>query len=216
MTRFEPLFSYAKRSARHLDGRQLSCELCAAPVAEAHRHAVDLGDQRLLCICHACALLFASPDIATGRYRSVPDRIVADPAFSMSEEMWSSLEIPVRFAFVFHSSRRGRWIAMYPSPAGATESQLELGAWAPIVDASPLIASVVPDVEALLVYGARAGEALTCMVVPIDICYELAAQVRRTWKGFSGGDAPTEIEASLQKLRERARPLVPEDPDDRH
>ena len=41
--------------------------------------------------------------------------------------------------------------AYYPSPMGPTESLLELDAWAALEAANPVLATLEPDVEALLV-----------------------------------------------------------------
>src|SRR5205085_975626 len=80
-----------------------------------------------------------------------------------------------------------RVVACYPSPAGATESELDLDAWAQIAAANPTLADIEPDVEAALVR--RSGEdEFTCLVVPIDACYELVGVVRQHWTGFHGGD----------------------------
>ena len=78
-------------------------------------------------------------------------------------------------------------MACYPSPAGATESELDLAAWAEIAAANPTLADVEPDVEAVLVRRHGDGE-FTCLVVPIDACYELVGLVRQYWSGFQGGD----------------------------
>jgi hypothetical protein len=39
-------------------------------------------------------------------------------------------------------------------------------------------------------------------IVPIDDCYRLAAMIRATWQGFTGGDAVwSEIDAFFSGLR---------------
>ena len=47
----------------------------------------------------------------------------------MPDERWASFAIPIGLAFFMRSSVAGGVVALYPSPAGATESQLDLGAW---------------------------------------------------------------------------------------
>ena len=42
-------------------------------------------------------------------------------------------------------------IALYPSPAGPTESLLSLDTWADIVEANPILSKMESDVTALLV-----------------------------------------------------------------
>ena len=59
--------------------------------------------------------------------------------------------IPINMAFFFESSVEERVVAQYPSPAGATESQLPLDTWSGIVAENPVLAEMEPDVEALLV-----------------------------------------------------------------
>ena len=49
--------------------------------------------------------------------------------FQMTDAQWDSLMIPINMAFFFRSSPDARMVAMYPSPAGATESLLSLEAW---------------------------------------------------------------------------------------
>ena len=68
--------------------------------------------------------------------------------------------------------------------------------------------SAEPDVEAILIH-ARRGGPIDCFLVPIDACYELVARVRRSWRGFDGGDqARSEISAFFDGLSARSRPLV--------
>ena len=69
----------------------------------------------------------------------------------MTDAQWDSLMIPINMAFFFRSSPEARVVAMYPSPAGATESLLSLEAWNEIADANPELQHMDSDVEALLV-----------------------------------------------------------------
>ncbi len=183
--------------------------MCGAPLGSGpHTHVVDLDERGVRCACRACALLFVQQGAARGRYRTVPDRVLADPGFSLGEAQWAELGVPVHLAFFFRNSRLGQWIAMYPSPAGATEAPLPQDAWARLAGASALAAEIQPDVEALLVYAPRGRTALESFLAPIDTCYELVARIRTTWRGFDGGEeSRRSIEAFFQSLRQRARPL---------
>jgi hypothetical protein len=48
--------------------------------------------------------------------------------FRLDDLAWRALRIPVEMAFFVRSGESGRVTAFYPSPAGATESLLELDA----------------------------------------------------------------------------------------
>jgi hypothetical protein len=187
-----------------------ACELCGAPVGERHAHVVELERRSVCCACPTCARLFAQPGAGGGRLRTVPERVLQDPGFELSEAEWAALQIPVRLAFVFVSSATGRWSAVYPSPAGAVESAPSPDAWAAVAARSPLFAAVEPDVEAVLVRGPRGGGPLACLLVPIDACYELVGRIRRRWRGFDGGDeVRREMDRLFEALHARARPLRP-------
>jgi hypothetical protein len=160
------------------------CEMCATGLAPEHQHVVDLEGHSLMCACRPCWLLF--PEGAQTRYRSVPERHLSFPGFTLSLPQWEALEIPVGLAFFFHSSPQDRYVALYPGPAGATESELALGAWADVVQGNPGLARARSDVEALFVT-ALAGAAPRCWLVPIDRCYELVGRLRQVWRGFDGG-----------------------------
>src|SRR6478609_3947167 len=97
-----------------------SCDLCAVGLAAEHTHLLDPATRQLLCACDACALLFSTQ--ATQRYKRVPRERRALPDFQLSDMQWAELLIPVGMAFFTHSSVEGRVMALYPSPAGATES----------------------------------------------------------------------------------------------
>jgi hypothetical protein len=205
MISLRALESYAR--PRHSTPEE-TCGLCAAPAGEGHRHIVDVERKALLCACPACAFLFVTSGPSKARFRTVPSRVVCDESFQVTEASWSSLEIPVRLAFLFFSSSASRWIALYPSPAGVTESALALDAWDAFARA-PLVQAVEPDVEALLVYGRRGAAHFETYLVPIDVCYELAGILRRRWRGLGGGDEVwREIEDAFVRLRDRSQPLV--------
>jgi hypothetical protein len=129
----------------------------------------------------------------------------------MSEMQWDELQIPVRMAFFFHNSDLERPLAFYPSPAGATESLLPMDAWRDGLGATALAKAMEFDVEALLLR--KVGSVSECLLVPIDVCYELVGLVRMYWKGFDGGsDAWERIDAFFADLAEKARELPAADP----
>lgn len=184
------------------------CDLCAAEIPAAHPHLVRPGERALRCACRPCALLFGEAGRA---YRTVPDRHRRDPGFSLTDAAWDALQIPVSTAFFLVDSTRDGVLACYPSPAGATESELDLAHFGGSVGASRLAAMLEPDVEALLVRRPRDAGA-ECFLVPVDACYRLVGLVRTTWKGFDGGAAAwAAIDGFFDDVRARARDLEPRD-----
>jgi hypothetical protein len=180
------------------------CEMCNRPAGARHGHLVDVQNRGLLCVCRPCYLLFTQEGSAGGRLRAVPDRCLHDPSFTLTDDQWERLQIPVGMAFFFRNSALGRFAAFYPSPAGATESLLPAGTWSEILAANPAVPDLEPDVEALLLR--RQEGRVDCHLVPIDACYELVGRVRTHWRGFAGGaEAWREIEGFFARLRERSR-----------
>jgi hypothetical protein len=180
------------------------CELCGAAIEEPHSHVVNLSRRSILCTCRACYLLFTHDGAAQGRYRAVPDRYLHDPWFQLSDQQWDELQIPVRIAFFFRNSSMDRTLAFYPSPAGATESELSMQSWEALVEGNAELATMEPDVEALLVR--RNRDSFESYLVPIDACYELVGLVRLQWRGFDGGEeAWRAIDGHFERLRARSR-----------
>ncbi|MGH8893323.1 MAG: DUF5947 family protein [Actinomycetes bacterium] len=181
------------------------CELCAVPIGPDHGHLVDLHNRSLMCGCRPCTLLFTRAGAGGGRYRAVPDRVLRDPDLAVADRAWDALQIPVGMAFFFRNSALGQVVAFYPSPAGATESELPLSEWEGGLGASRLAALMEDDVEALLVRH-RPGGAGECYLAPIDVCYELVGRVRTHWRGFDGGtEAWAAIDDLFARLAERSR-----------
>ena len=177
------------------------CEMCAAVLDERHGHVVELDRRSIACTCRACYLLFTQDGAGGGRYRAVPDRYLTDPAHPLTANDWDSLGIPVATAFFFTNSALGRVVACYPSPAGATECELDLAAWTDLARSHPLLTAAAPDVEAVFVTD------LTAFLVPIDACYAFVGQVRLSWHGLDGGDEVRQAVADfVADLRERGRP----------
>ena len=190
------------RASRPAPSPYERCEMCGAPMADDHPHVVNVGSRSLLCTCRPCYLLFTDDDAALA-YRAVPDRYLSFP--DLAAPVWEELELPVGMAFVFANSALGRVAAFYPGPAGATESELSLEAWDRVVAAAPGLATLRPDVEALLVHSE--DQQIEGFLVPIDVCYELVGHLRRLWRGFDGGqDVRRRIEQFFADLRATSRP----------
>ncbi len=164
------------------------CELCKAELPPEHGHVADLENQTLECACRACYLLFTRPNATRMRYRAVPDRYLKDPERTLTPAEFDQLEIPVGLAFFLNSSAADRVIGFYPSPAGATECELDLGAWERLTAEHPLLGEPAADVEAALISRADGGDrGVEYFLVPIDACYELVGRMRLHWRGFDGG-----------------------------
>ena len=139
----------------------------------------------------------------------MPERRLALDGFELTAAAWERLRIPVDMAFFFRSSRAERVMAFYPGPMGATESLLELESWTELERSNPVLATMEPDVEALLVDRAR-GSARQWLV-PIDDCYRLVGVIRTRWRGFGGGrEVWLEIERFFEELDRSARPGGPD------
>ncbi|HZU39478.1 MAG TPA: DUF5947 family protein [Solirubrobacteraceae bacterium] len=182
------------------------CGMCGAPVPDQHRHIADLSHQRLLCACRACVLLFDHRGAgAAGRlWCLIPERCVPLPGLELDDIAWRSLGLPVEMAFFVRDGRSGRVRAFYPSPAGSTECELALDCWQEIETANPALGDMEPDVEALLVNRTGAGGP-AAFLTGIDECYRLVAIIRRSWRGFTGGELVwSEIARFFAALRERA------------
>ena len=87
---------------------------------------------------------------------------------------------------------------------GPTESLLGLEAWDELEAANPILRTLQPDVEALLVN--RALGARQHWLVPIDECYALVGLIRTRWRGFTGGkEVWQEITRFFDELDRRSR-----------
>jgi hypothetical protein len=182
------------------------CELCNVELPTDHGHVADLENQSLVCACRACYLLFTRPNTSHIRYRAIPDRYLADPARALTPAQFDELEIPVGLAFFLRSTAAGRVVGFYPSPAGATECELDLGAWERLTAEHPLLAEPEADVEAALISRADpAAGGVEYFLVPIDACYELVGRMRLQWRGFDGGaEARASIADFLKHVRSHA------------
>jgi hypothetical protein len=183
------------------------CELCGESLAERHGHLADTEHRSISCACTACSLLFTRPG---GRYLTVPDRVRHDPAAPLTSAEWAELRIPVGIAFFMVNSALGQVVASYPSPAGATECELDLAAWDRLAADHPLLRELAPDVEALLIVANDSPDAgVEAFLVPVDVCYSLAGALRLNWHGFDGGAEVRRVMADfLADIRHRSRPLA--------
>ena len=182
------------------------CDLCGLEIGPGHDHLIDPAERKLACACGACAVLFSAQ--AGTKYKRVPQDVVALDELTISDSQWEALRLPIDLAFFYESTPQGRVVACYPSPAGATESLLELETWEEIRREHPILSDLQPDVQALLVNRVRRGAARhACFLVPIDQCFRLVGIIRMHWKGFTGGTAVwEEIDGFFAHLARVARP----------
>jgi hypothetical protein len=194
----------ARRTAVEQEAALERCELCSEPIPAEHRHMLDLRSRELMCACQGCRILFDSGAAGGGHYKLVPDRRLRLGSFEMDDATWAELRIPVDMAFFFHHTEAGRVVAYYPSPAGPTESLLELDAWAELEAANPVLGKLEPDVEALLVNRSRGARQY--FLVPIEDCYALVGLIRTRWRGLTGGkEVWEEIESFFGSLASRSK-----------
>ena len=166
------------------------CELCPLSLAEDHKHLLDLEERRIICVCPTCWSIRSGD----ARYRPTGSRTLWLEPFELADELWAAFQIPIGLAFFLRSTSTGAVIAMYPSPAGATECELDLVAWERLVAANPVLEDLDPDAEALIVN--RMGTPHIHAIAPLDDCYRLVGIIKSTWEGISGGAA---MEAAVQR-----------------
>jgi Family of unknown function (DUF5947) len=200
-------FGMLQQWARRRAAAEL-CELCGRAIPEAHDHLIEPATRRLVCACEPCAILFPGTET---RFKRVPRGARALPGFEITRAQWDSLLMPIEMAFFFASTPAGRTVAMYPGPAGATESLLPLETWNDIAQGWPALRGMQPDVEALVVNrlaatpGRREDGRGEYFIVPIDECFRLVGLIRLHWKGLSGGtDVWREIGHFFSAIRVRA------------
>jgi hypothetical protein len=157
------------------------CDVCGLAIDPDHRHLLHLTERRILCSCEACwAMRSGEEDL-----RPVGHRTLWLPDLDLPDDLWASFGIPIGLAFLMFSSVTQCVVAMYPSPAGATESELRFDAWQRMCAHNPLLAGLEPDIEGLIVN--RLVDPAVYVLAPIDRCYALTGAVKLAWEGISGG-----------------------------
>jgi hypothetical protein len=176
-----------------------TCELCPIGIGEDHRHLLHLVERRIVCVCETCwSMRSGDPE-----FRPPGSRTLWLEDFVMADEIWSAFQIPIGLAFLLRSSVTGGVVALYPSPVGATESELELTAWDALREANPILDQLEPDAEALIVN--RTTEEHQYAIVPVDQCYRMVGLIKSRWEGITGGRGVEEAMAGFfDTVRERA------------
>ncbi|MFF8594632.1 DUF5947 family protein [Streptomyces sp. NPDC015220] len=155
------------------------CEVCAAPVPGEHPHLYDAERAQVSCACGPCSVLFAGDGAGGGRFRLVPRRRVR-----LGRVDTEALGVPVGLVF-FVPHADGTVTAQGPSPAGTMRWEVDAAAWRRAAERRPELASMEPEVEAVLVNTVRGLD--HHWIVPVDDCLRMLAVVRREWRGLSGG-----------------------------
>lgn len=181
------------------------CEFCNVLIAPVHRHLLEIEKRQIICTCDACAMRFMG--VVAGRFKLIPHSARSLPDFHMTDSQWDNFALPINLAFLYRDTLAEKVIALYPSPAGATESLLPAQNWPALEAGNPALTKMEPDVEALLVN--RVGTAREYFIAPMDACYELVGLIRMHWRGLSGGEkVGQEMETFFAKLRADAEPAI--------
>jgi hypothetical protein len=157
------------------------CDLCGVTIPADHRHLLHLAERRIVCACESCWAMRSGE----GDYRPVGNRTLWLSDVQIPEDLWAAFRIPIGLAFFMRSTVTNCVVAMYPSPAGATESELHFEAWERMVKLHPVLGDLEPDIEGLIVN--RLSEPPAYVIAPIDRCYALTGAIRASWEGISGG-----------------------------
>jgi hypothetical protein len=201
----ESAFAALRQFARKRTAAE-RCEMCSRELAPEHEHLVEPANRKLICSCDACAILFEGQ--SGTKYKRVPRRVVFLRDFQLTDGQWDGLMVPIEMAFFFKSTPHRKVIALYPSPAGPTESLLSLETWGDIEQANVALSEMEADVTALLVNRvghARGSAPAEYYLVPIDECYKLVGLIRTHWRGLSGGtEVWREIGTFFAALKKRS------------
>jgi hypothetical protein len=177
---------------------EANCDLCGTSMPEDHRHLLQLEERSIACVCESCwALRSGDPE-----FRPTGSRVVWLDDLDLPDELWARLRIPIGLAFFLRTG--GGVVAFYPSPAGATESELDLGVWDDLVARNPVLEDLEPEGETLIVD--RLSGERRCAIAPTDQAYRLVGLVKASWRGISGGpEVGRAVTGFFDELRERAR-----------
>jgi hypothetical protein len=175
------------------------CDLCTTTVPSDHRHMLNLYERQIVCVCESCWALRSGD----AEFRPTGSRTLWLDGFQLPEEIWAQFRIPIGLAFFMHSSVTNCIVALYPSPAGATESELHFETWNRLAGMNPVLRDLEPDAEALIVN--RMSEPSAYAIAPIDRCYMLVGLVKSAWEGISGGaGVERAIDGYFEELRKVA------------
>ncbi len=177
------------------------CDLCDTTIPDDHRHLLNLVERRIECACESCWALRSGD----AEYRPTGGRTLWLDDLQVPDEVWASFQIPIGLAFFMDSTIAGCVVALYPSPGGATESELHFSSWSRMVELNPVLADLEPDIEGLVVN--RLSDPPAYAIAPIDRCYALTGTIKVNWEGISGGPRVREaVSGFFDDLRAQAAP----------
>ena len=183
------------------------CDLCGLEVAPMHDHLIEPAERaarlRLWRLRGALQRAGRAPVQAGATH---VDR--ARRASRISDAQWEALRLPIDLAFFYDSTPQARVVACYPSPAGATESLLELETWQELRREHPVLHDLAARRRGAAGQPgpARPGVDASAISCPIDQCFQLVGLIRMHWKGFTGGTAVWE---EIDRVLRRPRPAWP-------
>jgi len=166
------------------------CDLCTTTIPVDHRHMLNIEERRIVCTCESCWALRSGD----AEFRPVGSRTVWLPDLNMPDDVWAGFQIPIGLAFFMYSTTSECVVAMYPSPAGATESELHFDTWNRLVELNPGF-KIDADIEGLIAN--RMADPPLYAIAPIDRCYELTGAIKANWSGISGGTGVDEAVATF-------------------
>ncbi len=158
-----------------------ACDLCGAGISSNHRHLLHLAERRIVCACETCWAMRSGE----GDYRPTGNRTVWLAGLDVPDDLWATFQIPIGLAFFMESTVTECIVAMYPSPAGATESELHFESWRRMLERNPVLETLEPDIEGLIAN--RLSDPPVYVIAPIDRCYGLTGTIKAAWEGISGG-----------------------------
>ena len=172
------------------------CDLCGIGIPEDHRHLLALSERRIVCACEACWAMRSGE----GDYRPTGNRTLWLPGLDVPDDLWASFQIPIGLAFFMESTVTACVVAMYPSPGGATESELHFDSWSRMRELNPVLDGLEPDIEGLIAN--RLSDPPIYVIAPIDRCYALTGTIKARWEGISGGPG---VEAAVAEFFDALR-----------
>jgi hypothetical protein len=150
-----------------------------------------------VCACEACWALYSGD----AEYRPTGcGRCGWINASTVTPRRGRAFQIPIGLAFFMRSTVTGGVVAFYPSPAGATESELSLDVLGRAGRAQPVLEHLDPMPRRSS--STAPPSPTSTRSLPIDDCYALVGLIKSRWEGISGGAA---IEQAVPEFFEAIR-----------